>query len=350
MREERSKTDAGADTLEYQEISQEAIGAIFHAARVDVCFDSLCFSSQVIDAQEFDVPDNVKLRDIRAAQRQDSVIGRLLPFVMNGKQPKPGQLPRGTEFQQFLKEFHYLSLRRGVLYRVTHIDIQENHQLVLPQEYRYLAMKGLHNDVGHMGRNKTLDLVRGGYYWPRVATEVEEWVRKCVRCKVSKGAAAKAPLVNIVTTQPLQLVCLDYLTLEMSQGGYENILVITDHFTRFSQTIPTRNQTARTTAEMFLNQFVVHYRLPKRIQRDQGRNFESTLIKEMCTLHGLEKSRTTPYHPMGNGMTEKFNQTLIRMLRTLQGEKKFNWKAHVVPFVLAYNASRHAVRFCHPFI
>ena len=122
MREERSKTDAGADTLEYQEISQEAIGAICQAARVDAWFDSLCFSSQVIDAQEFDVTDNVKLRDIRAAQRQDPVIGRLMPFVMNGKQPKPGQLPRGTEFQQFLKEFHYLSFRRGVLYRVTHID------------------------------------------------------------------------------------------------------------------------------------------------------------------------------------------------------------------------------------
>ena len=171
-------------------------------------------------------------------------------------------------------------------------------------------MKGLHNDVGHMGSDKTLDLVRDRYYWPRMATEVEEWVRKCVRCKVSKGAAAKAPLVNIVTTQPLELVCLDYLTLEMSQGGYENILVITDHFTRYAQAIPTRNQTARTTAEMFINQFVVHYGLPKRIHTDQGRNFESTLIKEMCAVLGLEKSHTTPYHPMANGMTEKFNQTL----------------------------------------
>ena len=46
-------------------------------------------------------------------------------------------------------------------------------------------MKGLHNDIGHMGRDKTLDLVRDRYYWPRMATEVEERVRKCVRCKVS---------------------------------------------------------------------------------------------------------------------------------------------------------------------
>ena len=110
LREERPKTDAGADTLEYQEISQEAIGAICQAVRVDAWFDSLCFSSQLIDEQEFDVIDNVKLWDVREAQRQDPVIGRLLPFVMNGKLPKPGQLPKGREFQQFLKEFRCLSL------------------------------------------------------------------------------------------------------------------------------------------------------------------------------------------------------------------------------------------------
>ena len=145
--------------------------------------------------------------------------------------------------------------------------------MVLPQEYRCLAMEELHNDIGQLGRDKTLDLVRDRYYWPRMATDVEERVRKCVRCMVSKGVTAKAPLLNTVTTQPLELVCLEYLTLEMSRGGYENILVITDHFTRYALAIPTRNQTARTTAEMFINHFVVHYGLPKRIHTDQGIQF-----------------------------------------------------------------------------
>ena len=135
----------------------------------------------------------------------------------------------------------------------------------------------------------------------------------------------------------------------MSRGGYRNILVITDHFTRYAQAIPTRNPRARTTAEMFINHFVGLYIFPKRIHIDQGRNFESTSIKEMCAVLGLEKSHNTPYHPMGNGMTEKFNQTLIRMLRTLEGEKKVNWKAHVAPLVHAYNASRHASTKFSPF-
>lgn len=93
-----------------------------------------------------------------------------------------------------------------------------------------------------------------------------------------KDANNRAPLVNITTTQPLELVCLDYLSLEASKGGFENILVITDHFTRYAQAIPTRNQTAKTTAEAFFNHFVVHYGLPKRIHSDQGANFMSKLM------------------------------------------------------------------------
>ena len=69
-------------------------------------FDSLCFCSQVVDTQEFDMTDNVRPRDVR----WNPVIDRLLPFVVNGKQSETGQLHRGTESQQFLKEFHHLFL------------------------------------------------------------------------------------------------------------------------------------------------------------------------------------------------------------------------------------------------
>ena len=79
----------------------------------------------------------------------------------------------------------------------------------------------------------------------------------------------------------------------------------------------------------------------RKIHSDQGANFMSHLIKELCTLTGTKKSRTTPYHSMGNGMTERFNRTLIEMLRTLEPEKKKNWKAHVRPLVHAYYCTRH---------
>ncbi len=148
-------------------------------------------------------------------------------------------------------------------------------------------------------------------------------------------------LVSIQTSQPLELVCIDFLTLEMSKGGYQNILVITDHFTRYSQAVPTRNQTARTTAEALFNSFIVHYGFPKRLHSDQGANFSGKIIKELCEMTGMQKSRTTSYHPMGNGSCERFNRTLLSMLGTLDPKKKVDWKSHVSPLVHAYNATRH---------
>lgn len=135
----------------------------------------------------------------------------------------------------------------------------------------------------------------------------------------------------------MELVCIDFLSLERSKGGFENILVITDHFTRYAQAFPTRNQLVKTTAKILFENFIVHYGFPARIHSDQGRTFESSLIKELCTLAGVEKTRTSPYHPMGNGMTERFNKTLLNMLGTLENHQKEDWKTYVAPLVHSHN-------------
>ena len=111
----------------------------------------------------------------------------------------------------------------------------DKYQLVLPGKYRQLALNGSHNDVGHLGRDKTLNILRDRVYWPMMSADVEEWIKQCDRCiKRKTPANARAPLVNIVTSQPMELACIDYLTLEMSKGGYQHILVITDHFTKYA--------------------------------------------------------------------------------------------------------------------
>ena len=128
--------------------------------------------------------------------------------------------------------------------------------------------------------------------------------------------------MNTETSQPMELVCIDFLKLEKSKGGIENVLVVTDHFTKYTQAYPTTNQTASTTAKVLFERFFVHYGFLSRIHSDQGRNFESKLIEELCHLTGTQKSRTTPYHPMGNGLAERFNSTLINMLGTLEPHQK----------------------------
>lgn len=187
-----------------------------------------------------------------------------------------------------------------------------------------------------------MSLVRSRFFWPGLEYDVEYKVKNCHRCILRKTVPKpSAELVNIVSHQPMELVCIDFLSLERSKGGHENILVITDHFTRYAQAFPTRNQLAKTTAKVLFENFIVHYGFPARFHSDQGRNFESSLIKELCKLAGVEKSRTTPYHAMGNGMVERFNHTLLNMLGTLEDHKKEDWKSYVAPLVHSYNATRH---------
>nr|KAG5686712.1 hypothetical protein BaRGS_020238 [Batillaria attramentaria] len=240
-----------------------------------------------------------------------------------------------------MKNFENLILKRGVLHRQTKTDEGNKLQVVLPESFIKRALRGLHNDIGHPGRDRTAGLVRERFWWPGMSRDIESWCEDCPRCIRRKAVGDKAPLVNITSSQPLELVCMDYLSLETSSGGYQSILVITDHFTRYAQAIPTRNQTARTTAEALLNHFLVHYGFPKRLHSDQGANFESKVIKELSNIAGIEKSRTSAYHPMGNGMTERFNRTLLGMLGTLEADKKTQWHKYVAPLVHAYNCTKH---------
>ena len=142
------------------------------------------------------------------------------------------------------------------------------------------------------------------------------YINSCPRCLRRKSQQDKAPLVNIETSQPLELVHLDYLKIEPSKGNIENVLIITDHFTRYAQAFPSKTQTALTTAKLLWNNFILHYGFPEKIISDQGINFESELIGHLCQLAGVQKLRTSPHHPQTNEQCERFNGTLLNMLGT----------------------------------
>uniref|UniRef100_A0AAY4C9X6 Gypsy retrotransposon integrase-like protein 1 n=1 Tax=Denticeps clupeoides TaxID=299321 RepID=A0AAY4C9X6_9TELE len=240
-----------------------------------------------------------------------------------------------------LRVMDQLIFSNGVLYRKRISQGQPFHQLVLPMKYRKTALENLHDAVGHLGIDRTLDLVRARFYWPHMAMDVSEKVRTCERCIRRKAQTERsAPLVNIKTSRPLELVCMDYLSLEPDGKGTKNILVITDHFTKYAVAVPTVDQKSKTVAKALWSNFFIHYGFPQRLHSDQGRDFESALIKDLCALLGIKKTRTTPYHPRGNPV-ERFNRTLLEMLGTLEEGDKVRWRDFVQPLVHAYNCTKN---------
>lgn len=141
---------------------------------------------------------------------------------------------------------------------------------------------------------------------------------------------------------------MHFLTLEPDSTNTKDILVITDHFTKYAVAIPTPNQRARTVAKCLWDNFIVHYGFPERLHSDQGPDFESYTIKELCELARIQKIRTTPYHPRGNPV-ERFNRTLLNMLGTLENQKKSHWRDYVKPLVHAYNCTKNEVTGFTPY-
>ena len=115
-----------------------------------------------------------------------------------------------------------------------------------------------------------LDLMCDRFFWPHMAAQAKEHIGKRHPCLDFKARQPKVPLKNIVATHPLELVHLNYLCLEPRKGLEENVLVITDHFTRYAQTYVTRTQTTQMTVDTLWDKFIVHYGLPKKILTDQG--------------------------------------------------------------------------------
>ena len=287
-------------------------------------------------------------------QRADPNLTVIIKLIESGQLQKRKQHGKDTpEVKSLLRIRKSLKLVKDILYRKTYTDNSSSKkvqwQLVVPKAYRSRALAGCHDDVGHQGRMRTLSLLRERFYWPGMQTEAMQHVQQCTRCLRRKTPSHVAPLQPIHVTQPLELVHMDYLPLEPSKGNIENVLVITDHFTRYALAYPSKTQTAQATARILWDNFICHYGFPEKFISDQGRNFESDLIKELCKIAGVKKLHTTPYHPQGNGQCERFNSTLCNMLGTLSEEEKSDWKSYLGCMTHAYNCTKHASTTYSPY-
>ena len=236
----------------------------------------------------------LKSTDWKRAQFDDRTISKILEHIALGQRPTALQVEASKMDKRFLREWGKFRIEDGILVRESVQQGQKVKQLVVPEKLRSDMVKAFHDDLGHQGPDRTLSVMKRRLYWPGMDKFISNQIEECGRCirrKVLPKRAAE--MVNIVSTAPMEVVCIDYLSLERSKGGYENILVITDHYTRYAQAIPTCNLTAQTTAKALFENFFLHYGFPARIHSDQGANFESKLIQSLCSLTGMWKTRTT---------------------------------------------------------
>ena len=129
----------------------------------------------------------------------------------------------------------------------------------------------------------------------------------------------------------------------------KNVLVMTDHFTRYALAVVTKDQTAKTVTKVFHEHFIAVFGAPMKLLSDRGANFTSALVEELCVAFGIQKCRTTAYHAQCNGQVECFHQMLFRMIGKLARDKKAQWEQHLLELLQAYNSTRSVVTSFSPY-
>ena len=154
-------------------------------------------------------------------------------------------------------------------------------QLLLPISLRNEVIEELHDRMGHQGIDRVDKLVSARFYLPNIRPDILNWITKCERCNLAKMPHFKVrtPMHSIVAREPLEVVALDFTVLEPASNGIENVLVMTDVYSKFTITVPTRNQTAQTVAKALVCEWFLRYGVPFLIHSDQGRCFDAKILK-----------------------------------------------------------------------
>ena len=220
--------------------------------------------------------------------------------------------------------------RRGILYRIrSRVDglAERSKQIMVPKTLRRKVMEVAHDSIfgGHLGIKKTKDRIQTYFYWPGMQGNVTSFCRSCGICQetTAKGFVPRVPLGDT----PLIDMLFRRVTVDLvgpisppSEKGHQYILTLVDYATRYPKAVPLKNIETETEAEALLDMYS-RLGLPEEVLSDLGTQFVSKCIEEVSRLLSTKRLTTTPYHPICNGLVERFNDTLKKMPRCLCNEQ-----------------------------
>ena len=291
--------------------------------------------------------------NIGLLQREDVDIGPLIEFMeKHGRKPELQELePCSSQLALLVAQYDSLRLEHGVLYRRLEKDVlrTEKWQIVLPKVSRQEIFEQLHSSPfgGHAGFDRTFAKCKDRFYWPGYRRDVNIWCQRCDLCARRKGPFRKgrSPLAPRAVGMPLARCGIDIAgPFPLTEAGNKYIMVVTDHFTKFTEAYAIPSQDAKVVAKKLVEEFICRYGVMSELHADQAKNFESELISEVCKLMGIEKTRTTAFNPKSNGQTERHNRTILNSLSIFVQEvsDQARWD-EFLPFVMmAYRSGQHA--------
>ncbi|GFS76310.1 hypothetical protein TNCV_4668341 [Trichonephila clavipes] len=201
----------------------------------------------------------------------------------------------------------------------------------IPKQHRQDVFSAMHN-LSHPGICRSVHLMKQRFVWPSISSDVAKWAKHCLTCQKSKiHRLTRSPLSSFQEpSQRFDHVHLDLIGPLPPSNGYTYCLTMIDRFSKWPEAQPLKNITAETVAEAFFSSWVSRFGTPAILTTDRGRQFESSLFKALSKLLGVQKCRTTGYHPQANGMLEELHRPLKSAIKCHATER---W-TEVLPIIL----------------
>ena len=206
---------------------------------------------------------------------------------------------------------------------------------------------------GHLGVKKTTDKITSNFYWPGIHSDITRFCQSCDICQrtVAKGNVSKVPIEKMpLIDTPFKRVAVDLVgpIYPPSESGHRSILTLVDYATRYPDAVPLKSITTESVAEALVDMYS-RLGVPEEVLSDMGAQFVSECMAEVSRLLSLRQLTTSPYHPMCNGLVEKFNGTLKCMLKRLCSEQPKRLHRYVNALLFAYREVPQASMGFSPF-
>ena len=291
---------------------------------------------------------NLTSTEFKKLQDTDKSLDKLRKRIESDSVERPRQW--GTEV-------YYIDQKNGLMYRQFTSPPEKgsvvHKQLVLPHSLRESVLEVAHDSIlgGHLATKKTYDRVTSNFFWPGAHDDVSRYCQSCDICQrtIPKGRCGKTPLVAMpIIGEPFARVEIDLVgPLPMSRRKHRWILTLVDCATRYPEAIPMKGIDTIECAEELVNIFS-RIGIPQEILSDRGSQFVSDLMREISRLLSVRQLQTTPYHAQCNGLVERWNGTLRRMIQKMAAEKPSDWDRYIPALLFSYGeVAQASLGFSH---
>ena len=226
-------------------------------------------------------------------------------------------------------------------------------QLVVPKCLKTDVLALCHDNFtgAHLGEHKTWVKLNNRFYWPNSYKETINYVQSCPVCaRIKNPPATRADLKPILDfNKPFDKLAVDIIELSRTNSGNKYAVVFSDYLTKWVEAFPIKDMKAETIAKLLINEIICRHSAPSELLSDQGANFMSNVVKEVCEYFRINKINTTPYNPKCDGLVERFNKTIAQMLSSYSDANQTNWDLYLPLILFAYRTSQQSTSKESPF-